>query len=358
MLVVAVLMVAAGCASAARPPAPAAAGPSGAASATPAAASPAGSTVAASPPAAAVVRPSRPPELATIGIPAKSLNYLPLYLGHERGIFAEEGIDLQITVMQTELSIAGLLSGSLDYSGASTGAIGAAVAGADTRAIGFISIQPTFYIMSKPEIRSMAALRQKIIATTTPGASATEIARLAVRQFGLDPADDVQLLSTGTTANAYTALLSGQVDAALLSIPYNAQAEREGFYPLLYAGDVTNSPESGVAATTTRLRANPDQVKRVLRGVLRSTAYITAHQAETSDLIGREFDVAPELVAAVYDTVVRGYSKDGGIPPDAIANIIRAHRAETGVTREVTVEDVTDFGLLRDVQRELGLARS
>jgi NitT/TauT family transport system substrate-binding protein len=300
---------------------------------------------------------TRPRERVTIGIPAKSLNYLPLYLGQERGIFDEEGLDVEVTVMQTEVSVAGLISGSLDYSGASTGAIRAAVAGAETRAIGFMSIQPTFYLMSKPAIRTMADLRQKVIATTTPGASATEIARLAVRRAGLDPNDDVQILTTGSTANAYTALLSGQVDAAVLSIPYNVQAEREGYYPLLYAGDITSSPESGLAASTTKLRASPDQVKRVLRGMLRSTAYIAAHQVEATDLIARDFDVAPDLATAVYATILRAYSKDGGIPPEPIAEIIGAHRAQTGITRDVSVDDVTDFSILRQVQRELGLAQ-
>jgi ABC-type nitrate/sulfonate/bicarbonate transport system substrate-binding protein len=294
-------------------------------------------------------------EKVTLGVPAKSLGYLPVYLGRDKGIFAEEGIDLEIVVVPAEVSMAGLLSGSLDYSGASTGAIRAAVAGAPVRTLGFMTIQPTFYIISKPEIRSVADLRQKSIAITSLGSSMIVVARTAVRRAGLDPNEDVQLLTTSTTANSYTALVSGQADAAVLSVPYNVQAEREGFYPLLYAGDITNSPESGLAASLDRIRGSSDQVKRMLRGMLKSMSYVRDRKPETIETIVHEFSIERDLADGAYEIMVRAYSRDGEIAAPAIEEVIRTHRAQTGVAEEFSVEDVTDFGILRQAQRELGL---
>jgi ABC-type nitrate/sulfonate/bicarbonate transport system substrate-binding protein len=296
-----------------------------------------------------------PRQAVTLGAPVKSLNFLPLFVGHDSGLFADEGIDLEIVVMPAEVGIAGLVSGSLAYSAASTVAIRAAVTGAPVRALGFMSVQPTFYIMSKPTIRSLADLRHKIIASSSLGSSGVEVARIAVGRAGLDPQQDIQILPTGATANAYTALASGAADAAVLSVPFNVQAERDGFYPLLYAGDVTSSPESGLATSLDKLRAEPDQVKRMLRGVLRSLRYVREHKPEVTERIGRDFGVSQDLAEGAYETMVRAYSTNGEIVASAIEDIIRTQRTEQGLAQEIAVDDVADFGPLRQAQRELGI---
>ncbi len=337
-----------GAAPTASQPAPAAAAPAGGADRG----SGSAPAPAASGPAAA---PTSAPQPIVLAVPVKSLNFLPLYVGQDAGLFGEEGFDLTIEVMPAEVSMAGLVSGSLDYSAAGTAAIRAAVSGAPVRALGFMSIQPTFYIMSKPTIHSLTDLRQKIVATSSLGSSTTEVARLAVRRAGLDPQADLQILATGATANAYKALVSGQADAAVLSVPFNVQAERDGYYPLLYAGDVTSSPESGLSASLDRLRDEPDEVRRMLRGMLRSLRYVREHKAETTERIARDFGVDEGLAEGAYDTMVRAYSTDGDIDASAIEELIRIQRTEQGQAREITVEDVTDYGPLHQAQRDLGL---
>ena len=291
----------------------------------------------------------------TLGVPVKSLNFLPLYVGHDEGLFAAEGLEVEIVVMPAEVGMAGLVSGSLDYSAAGTAALRAATNGVPVRALGFMSVQPTFYLMSKPNIRTLTDLRQKVIATSSLGSSGIEIARIAVQRAGLDPQEDIQILPTGATANAYTALVSGQVDAAVLSVPFNVQAEHDGFYPLLYAGDITSSPESGLATSVDRLQAEPDQVTRMLRVMLRSVAYVRDHKPEVTERIAREFSVSQDLADGAYETMLRSYSQNGEIVATAIEDIIRTQRAEQGIAQEITVGDVADFGPLRQAQRDLGL---
>jgi len=209
--------------------------------------------------------------------------------------------------------------------------------------------------MSKPSIRTLTDLRQKVIATSSLGSSGLEIARIAVSRAGLDPQEDIQILPTGATANAYTALVSGKVDAAVLSVPFNVQAEHDGFYPLLYAGDITSSPESGLATSVDRLQAEPDQVRRMLRGMLRSVAYVRDHKSEITERIARDFSVSQDLADGAYETMLRSYSQNGEIVVTAIEDIIRTQRAEHGIAQEITVGDVANFGPLRQAQRDLGL---
>jgi ABC-type nitrate/sulfonate/bicarbonate transport system substrate-binding protein len=50
--------------------------------------------------------------------PAKSLNFLPIFLGNEKGIFAAEGIDLEPILVASPIQVAALTTGDLEFSGA------------------------------------------------------------------------------------------------------------------------------------------------------------------------------------------------------------------------------------------------
>jgi NitT/TauT family transport system substrate-binding protein len=304
---------------------------------------------------APAAKPQAPLQKVTLGVPAQSLNFLPMYLGEDKGIFAEEGLDLGIIVMATETSIAGILSGSLDYTAAVSGSMRSAISGAPVRAMAFVTVQPTFYLMSKPDLRRLADLRGKTITSTSLGSNTTQITKLAVARAGMDPQNDVQVIGAGNTANAYAALQTGQVDAAVLSVPYNVRAERDGFYPLLYAGDVTSSPESGLGVVQDRVRSQPDQVKAMIRGILRSVRYIREHKPESVTLIARDFEVEGELADGAYVTMVRAYSQNGEMDRAALEEFLREYTASAGITQSVTPEDVTDLSIVRQAQRELGL---
>src|SRR5689334_14739092 len=48
--------------------------------------------------------------------PAKSLNYLPVTLGREKGIFQAEGIDLQMVLVASTIQVTALTTGDIDFS--------------------------------------------------------------------------------------------------------------------------------------------------------------------------------------------------------------------------------------------------
>ena len=51
-------------------------------------------------------------------IPQANLNYLSIHVADARGFFKDEGLDNETVVISGPLSIAALLSGDVDYSGA------------------------------------------------------------------------------------------------------------------------------------------------------------------------------------------------------------------------------------------------
>ena len=58
-----------------------------------------------------------------------NVSFLALYTALHRGFFKDEGIDLEIIFMPANLASTAVLNGDVDFNGAVTGTIGAAVQG-------------------------------------------------------------------------------------------------------------------------------------------------------------------------------------------------------------------------------------
>ena len=108
--------------------------------------------------------------------PAKSLNYLPITMGRDKGMFQAEGIDLQMVLVASTIQVAALTTGDIDFSGAQSQVMAGAARGLPVKVVGFLTIKPSFWLMAKPEIKSMADLKGKIIGITAIGSSTDTLA--------------------------------------------------------------------------------------------------------------------------------------------------------------------------------------
>jgi ABC-type nitrate/sulfonate/bicarbonate transport system substrate-binding protein len=72
-------------------------------------------------------------------IPQANLNYLSIHVADARGFFKDEGLDNETVVISGPLSIAALLSGDVDFSGAGGSGMRAALKGAPLKGIYFQS---------------------------------------------------------------------------------------------------------------------------------------------------------------------------------------------------------------------------
>jgi len=87
-------------------------------------------------------------------IPQANLNYLSIYVADAKGFFKDEGLDNETVVISGPLSIAALLSGDVDYSGAGGSGMRAALKGAPIKGIMFQADKVTFYLVVDPTIKS------------------------------------------------------------------------------------------------------------------------------------------------------------------------------------------------------------
>jgi NitT/TauT family transport system substrate-binding protein len=154
----------------------------------------------------------------------------PIWIAKETGFFKEYGIDARLVYMEGgRLSIQSLLSNSTQFmTGDAVSALAAIAGGADVVLLASAkNVLPYVFAVSK-DIRRPQELKGKIIATSQIGGKAGEIARMVIRNIGLDPDKDVTYLAVGGTMSRLAALSTGKVHAAPISQIVVPVAEERG----------------------------------------------------------------------------------------------------------------------------------
>src|SRR5687768_4166569 len=88
-----------------------------------------------------------------MGSSSTNVSFLALYTALHRGFYKDEGIDLEIIYMPANLASAAVMNGDIDYNGAVTGTIGAAVRGQPMKVLLFTVAKPFLFLVSKKDIK-------------------------------------------------------------------------------------------------------------------------------------------------------------------------------------------------------------
>ena len=283
--------------------------------------------------------------------PAKSLNYLPITMGRDKGIFQAEGIDLQMILVASTIQVAALTTGDIDFSGAQSQVMAGAARGLPVKVVGFLTIKPSFWLMAKPEIKTMADIKGKIVGITAIGSSTDTLARFLISKNGLTPDREVAFIGTGTTSNILTAMKAGTVDAGVLSPPFNAMATQMGYRTLAYFGDYVEQSLSGVGTSDRMIRERPELVRRMLTATIKSLRFIQQRPGESIQFISKEWSVDASAATELYKSMLPAFSKDGGMNEKGIRDALKRETERMALKEETPLSKVMDLRLLKEVQQ-------
>ena len=293
-------------------------------------------------------------ERVTLAVPVRALSQLPAYVGARLGPFREEGLDVLIVQMAGGLVGPALVSRELDYATAADTMLRAATAGLPVKVIAFGGIRPVFSLNVRPEIKSVADLKGKQIAVSSKGATTEFVAKEIVRQAGLNPEQDVITMPLGAQGNHLAALRTNAVQAAIFTPPYDIYGEREGFRALVWAGDVIKEQlQAGLATSDDKISRSPLQVKRIVRGFVKSLIYIRREKAKVVNFIAKEWKLDPDAAEKSYQLMMNSLSSDGFASDSAIDHVIQQTLRTTKSQKEVAHSQVVNLTFLEEVRKEL-----
>src|SRR5215470_13851583 len=165
---------------------------------------------------------------------AGSLSSLPLTVAERKGFFIREGIDLVVVPIPggTDRIVAALDKGEVDTGkNATPYLIQAVLNGSDAAAIVAQTTNPVYSLIVRPEIKSFADLKDKVIGLSTPGDTITLSTVRLLSHKGVKPADFRVKAVVGTGAR-FDCLKSGECAAVPMGQPEDIGAIKQG-YPRL-----------------------------------------------------------------------------------------------------------------------------
>jgi NitT/TauT family transport system substrate-binding protein len=300
---------------------------------------------------------AQPVEAVRVGIPGKLVDFAPFFVGIKTGIYRSEGLEPQFIVMRSGIIFPALLSGELDYTTLYQSAIRSAISGLPVRVIATLMTKQTFFLFSQREIRRVQDLKGKRIAISNFASSTDTSARAALKHHGLEAMRDATLIAMGDTGVRFQALLSGAIEAAILTPPYTVMAEKKGLNNLVWLGDILGDvPSNGLSTTLKTLKENSDQVRRMLRASVRSMIYTREHKQDVLPILLKEFPgLDGDTLAGTLDFYVKAMSRDGRVGGGVVRELINEQRELLNVKNEISLNQVSDFGPLQRVIRELNL---
>lgn len=214
--------------------------------------------------------------------------FAPVWIALEKGLFKKYGLDVDLQYIAPVTSTQALLARNLDIANPGGEIVEAGLNGEPVVFMAGILNRPVMSVYSRPEIRSVADLRGKVLAATLPGATTDFVARLLLQQAGLVPGKDVKILYLKGMTGILAGMSQGNADAGIFSSPTTLKARHAGFIELVNVAE-KNIPmiHAAFASTKEFMKTQPDKVRRFLQGYMEGIKIARADAELAKQLIGK-----------------------------------------------------------------------
>jgi NitT/TauT family transport system substrate-binding protein len=214
-----------------------------------------------------------------IGYSSISGAYTPIWVAHDAGYFAKEGLQDDIILIPSGTQLAQVtVAGEIDIGSLNgSSAIAAALQGADLKIIGNSGNKMVFSLFVRPEIKSIEQMRGKKIGITRFGSAPDISIRYALRKHNINPDKDLTLMQLGFMATVAAGLQGGSIEGGVVSPPTQFAIEKAGFKELISITDMNFAfPNPALVAVGSIIKNRPEVITRFIRAYVRGI-----HRART-----------------------------------------------------------------------------
>lgn len=292
-------------------------------------------------------------------IPQANLNYLSIYVADAKGFFKDEGLENETVVISGPLSIAALLSGDVDYSGAGGSGMRAALKGAPLKGIYFQSEKVTFYLVADPSIKTAADLKGKKVAIGSAGDTQDRMITMFAERGGVTSKEIMRIAVGADTSTRILTIKSGNAQATTVDPGGLVFAQKEGLVSLGFLGDLFPMPFQGFVATEKKIRDNPAQIKRWLKGAMRGLMFVRDRPEEAVDLGMKKLQLGRATRAMVLEGT-KNYARalPQGVPglptAEGIKNFLEYDiKIPMQIKEDIPPERLLHLQLVEEVKKEL-----
>lgn len=292
-----------------------------------------------------------------ITYPSRSIASVDLYIAQERGFFRQEGLLADVVQVRGNIGVTALLSGDA-HAINNVGTVIRAMERSDLpiKVVSQSLKKNLFWLVTKPEFKSLAELKGKVFGTTTFGGSQHLAALRLLHKAGLDPDKDITVVIGGDVPAQLQSLVSGVIQLAALSPPTIILA-RDKFKLRIHGSTLEDVPnlQNGLAFSEKLLREKRDLVKRILRARSRAHRYLWDNERGTAEVLAKYLNVEMPVALESY-RLARPAFTTNGLPTDKeVEDFLRADAEVLKLKEPVPAAKIFDFSLQREVNQELAI---
>ena len=288
-------------------------------------------------------------ETVRIAVSVRNVVLMPYYFAKDKGYFDREGLRAEIIQIRSNLQVAGVASGELDFMSGVGTAIEAVRKGVPLKVLAVLYRAPLFSLVSGPGIKTAKALEGKKVGVSRIGSESHNAAVWMLAHSGVD-VKKVTFIQTGSTIVSMIGLQQGSLDASVLSPPFSGDMVVQGYRILAKTGDAIESPFNGMATSQERLRARPERIRKSLKALLESFRRIKQDRAGSIDYIRQSFKVSERIAENSYNEIREVMLDDMIMPEERLKKTLDGAYTRGEGEKSVSINDIVDYSILRSLR--------
>ena len=284
-------------------------------------------------------------EDVTVSYTGPSMFFLSAEVARQRGFFRGQNLDIKFLVTRTEADRAALVSANIDYTLRAGSTLLSAGRGLPVRVVFITTMKPFWALVVRPEAKEVKELKGKSLGVVGLLGSQHIAAKVILKQHGLDADRDVtyRVIQTGARL---AAMQAGSVDSAMMDYSEAFRAKKAGFKILVNVADYYDALASGVGVNSSKLRGQPEQVKRFLKAMAQALTFMRENAEATQEIMTSWLKLDREMATEIYQLSINNFTKDGTVEESTLNLLVDRLLTEAGI-KGVTASQLVDFTLLR-----------
>jgi NitT/TauT family transport system substrate-binding protein len=292
---------------------------------------------------------ARAEERVRVALSVRNVVFLPFYYAKALRIYDKHGLNVELIQMRSDLQLAGLVSGEIDYT-PSVGPAGTAISNSlPIKALAILYRAPLFSLVSPASVANMKELEGKKVAVSRIGSESHRYGSLIIESAGADP-KKVTFIQTGSTSISLAAIQQGTVNAAVLSPPFTGMMAEKGYKILGRSRSLAEAPWLGLVANRQKIDKQPEQVRNMLRSMRDVVAAMRRDRAGIISYIEKDFKVSSANATESYEDIMGVTVDNLTLRDEQIQKYLDNSLARGEIAKRLTVNEMFDFSLLRSLK--------
>jgi ABC-type nitrate/sulfonate/bicarbonate transport system substrate-binding protein len=252
--------------------------------------------------------------------------HIPSYVAMDQGFYKSEGLDASFVVLQGRPLVVAALAGNVDLVPIPSGGAQAALSGAAITYVVGESLRSQWTIVVPKNINRIEELKGKTIGYgRAGGADYDEGAAVLQRFFKMEVGKDYKVISFQSEQDRIAALINGNIDAALLSVPHAAKASTAGMKVLIRTGDYITRAGGSFWGKKEFVDQNPETIKKFIRAIAKAVTFFRSNKAGSIPTLKEHLGITSDAEAGVvWDQLHDAFGAE--LPADLFRAILESRR--------------------------------